>query len=129
MPIGAVPLIDGAVPSCEVRLEIGARPDDRNLAACFHLAVPRELALRHRPRLLGGMPARQWVGAVHVTGDLGAHAQPDPAAPHLGERHGAASTIGPILQVGFTRADFVERPREVAVPLERVHGQIKMTVE
>ena len=32
-------------------------------------------------------------------------------------------------QSAFARADFVDGPREIAVPLQRVHGQIEMSVE
>jgi len=61
--------------------------------------------------------------------DLGRDAQPDPAAPHLRQTDRA---LAPIRFVGhsiFALADFVDGPRQIAVPFQRVHREIKVRVE
>ena len=78
-----------AAPSARGDARARRRPDLRQLAPRLHLAVPGELPLRHRPRLLRRMPAGQRVVEADVAGDLCRHAQADPPAPHLGERDGA----------------------------------------
>ena len=71
----------------QVLIETGGVPYLHELAALFHRAVPRQLRLRHRPRLLGRVPARKRMLARRVAGDLRRHAEADLAAPHLRERH------------------------------------------
>ena len=61
--------------------------------------------------------------------DLCRHAEPDAAPPHLGERHRPAPAIGLVGEMLLPRANLLDGPREIAVPFERVHGQVEMGVE
>src|SRR5947209_7751891 len=99
------------------------------LAALLHRPIPRELTLGRRPRLLGRVPSGQRIIWRHVPGDLRGDAQPDAAATHFLERHRSAAAIGFVRQTAFALANLVDRPREIAVPLERVHRQIQVRVE
>ena len=64
-----------------------------------------------------------------VPRDLGRDAQPDAAAPHLRKRHEAPAAVRKIGQVRLTLADLVDRPREVAIPFEGVHGEVEVRVD
>ena len=113
----------------QVRVELRARRDGAHLAAPLHLAIPRQLRLRHRPRLLGRVPAGQPVAALHVARDLRRDDHADASAAQLVERHRAAPAVGPVGHAGLALADLVDGPRQVAVPLDGVHGQVEMGVE
>ena len=64
-----------------------------------------------------------------VAGDLRRDAEADAAAAHLRERHRAFAAIRPVGVPVLARTDFIDGPREVAVPLDGVHSQVKVRVE
>ena len=72
---------------------VGAVPNLHHLAALLHGAIPGELPLCLRPRLLRRMPAGQRVAARHVARDLRGDAEADAAAPHFGKTDRAAAAI------------------------------------
>jgi hypothetical protein len=111
-----------------VRVEIGAADDRLHLAAPLHLAVPCQLRLGHRPRLLGRVPSWQRVAALHVARDLRRHHDADPAAAELVERHRAAPAVGPVGHPALACPDLVDGPREVAIPFDGIHRQIEMRI-
>ena len=47
----------------------------------------------------------------------------------LAGRNGALAAIEKVRQVGLAAADFLQRPRHVAVPLHGVHADVEMAVE
>ena len=116
-------------PLRQMGVELGRRRDLPHLAAPLHLAIPRQLRLRHRPRLFRRVPAGQPVGELHVAGDLRRHDDADAAAAQLVERHRAARAIGAIRHPPFAHPDFIDGPRQVAVPFDGVHGKVEVGVE
>ena len=64
-----------------------------------------------------------------IAADLRGDAQADPALPHLGEADRAVAAIDLVLHVPFPAANLLERPAQVAVPLQGVHAQVEMHVE
>ena len=90
----------------------------------------RALGLGHGPGLGRGGPAGDGaVGVVFDAGDLGGDAEADAGAAHLREGNGGAAAIGFVAEVGFALAEVLEGPREVAVPLDGVHGEVEVGVE
>jgi hypothetical protein len=54
---------------------------------------------------------------------------PDLAAAHLGETDHTAGTIFPVRLTALAMTNLLQRAREIAVPIQRVHAQVKMGVE
>ena len=109
----------------------GERPPVANLhqlAAFFHRAIPGELPLRLRPGDLGRVPARQRIAVGDVAGDLRRNAQADLAPPHLSKSADALAAIELVGLADLAAANLVQRPRQIAVPLQGVHGEIEMTI-
>ena len=117
------------VPVFEVTLQRGRIGDVRHLAGFFHGVVPRELALRLGPGLLLGMPAGDRAPPLHMARDHRRHAHPHAPAPHLAERDGPVSAIGPVRHAPLGLPDLGNGPSQVAVPLERVHREVQVRVE
>src|SRR5689334_17870767 len=95
----------------------------------FHGPIPRQLALRLRPGLFRRMPAGQGIAALHVAGNLRGHADADSAPAHFGKAYRATPAIRLVDEVFLALMDFIEWPGKVAVPLQRVHGQVEMSVK
>ena len=66
------------------------------------------------------------VGRVHV-GQACLHLMAP--RPHLREADGAAFPVRLVGLPGFARANLFDRSRKVAIPIERVHGQVEMAVD
>ena len=77
----------------------------------------------------GRVPSGQRVVRRDVPGDQRRDAQPDAAAAHLRKRHRAAAAIRLVGPRPLARADLVDRPRQIAVPLERVHREVEVRVD
>ena len=110
-------------------LQTRAVPDLHHLPRLLHRAIPGQLPLRLRPRLRGRMPALERMRRLHVTRDLRRHDEADPAAPQFGQADRAPAAILLVGLAVFSRADFGQGPRQIAVPLQRVHRQVEMGVE
>src|SRR6185503_897975 len=95
----------------------------------FHGAIPGQLSLRLRPGLGGAVPSRQSVLGLHIAGDLGRHTEADPATPHFRERDRSFAAIDLVGETGFALADFVDGPREIAVPFQRIHRQVEVGIK
>ena len=103
---------------------------DLDHLSCFlHCPVPGQLALRLRPGLFGAVPARQRIAWLDVARDLRGHAEADAAAPHLRQANGSLAAVWFVVQPLFALADFAHRPSQVAVPFQRIHRQVEMSVE
>ena len=76
-----------------------------------------------------GMPAGKRVRWADIAGDLGGDAQADPATAHFGETYKAAAAIRLVRHVSLARPDLRERPGQIAIPLEGIHGQVEVRVE
>src|SRR3954471_7434695 len=75
------------------------------------------------------MPTRKRIVEADVPRDLRCHAQAETPSPHLAEGHGSTAAIRPILHAVLATADLLDRARQIAVPLERVHRQIEVRVK
>ena len=75
------------------------------------------------------MPALERMRRLHVTRDLRRHDEADPAAPQFGQADRAPAAILLVGLAVFSRADFGQGPRQIAVPLQRVHREVKVGVE
>lgn len=111
-----------------MRLESGAISDLHEFAAFLHRPIPRQLRLRHRPRLLRRMPALELAARRDIPRDLRGDAQPDAAAPHLRERHRALTAVGLIGESRFAATNFFDGASEIAIPFDRVHRQVEVCI-
>src|SRR5215208_319675 len=75
------------------------------------------------------MPTRKRVVEADMPRDLRGHAQAETPSPHLGEGHGSTAAIRPIGHAMLAMADLLDGARQIAVPLERIHGQIEVRVK
>src|SRR5262245_27267280 len=100
-----------------MRLQLRQRADLGELAAGFHLPVPRQLALRMGPGLFRAGPAWHPAEVRDRAGDLGGDAKPDVAATHFWEANHVAGAAGIITQVQFTPPDTFMAPTQIAVVL------------
>ena len=117
------------LPQLEVRFELRARADGDEFTRLLHRAIPRELPLRLRPRLCRRGPARQPVEVRRVARDLRRHTNAHLRAAQLGEAQRVVAPVLLVRLVKFAAADTFEGPRQIAVPLQRVHGEVEMCVE
>src|SRR5262249_29781653 len=76
----------------------------------------------------GSVPARKRIVLGHEASDLRSDAQTDFAAAHFGKRANAASAVFLIGLADLALADFFKWPREIAVPLHGVHGEVEMAI-
>ena len=100
-----------------------------HFTSTLHLLIPGKLALSLRPGLFRGMPTRQRVAALGISSNLSSDAETDFAPAHLRQTD---CTSAAILFVGLTKlsvANFVERPRQITVPLEGVHREVEVSVK
>ena len=119
--VGA-PHLDGGV-------QLRRSSDLLHLAPVLHRAIPGKLSLSLSVGLLRRMPARQVARRFHVARNLRRHTNADAPRAHLGKTY---SAIAAVLFVGLPRfpfANFIERSRDVAIPLQRVHAEVEMGVE
>src|SRR5205814_10238272 len=65
----------------------------------------------------------------NVTGNLCRDAQSDAAATHFRQRHRPTSAIRLVGHCLLARADLFDRPREVAVPFDRVHREVQVQID
>ena len=104
--------------------------DLRHLARFLHRAIPGKLPLRLRPGLLlRAPPKHRAVSIVLDARDLRRDAQPDPATSHLRQADRALGAIGFVRHSIFTLADVIDGPPQIAVPFQRVHGEVKVSVK
>jgi hypothetical protein len=64
-----------------------------------------------------------------VAANLRRHHQPEVAPAKLRQADRAAAAILLVGLAVFALADFLDGPREVAVPFQSVHGEVEMGVE
>src|SRR6185503_17035227 len=117
------------LPKRNVIAETGSVFDLAHLARFFHSAIPSELTLGLSPGLLGTVPAEQRIGGFDVTRDLRGHTNADVAATHFGKSDGAVAAILFVGEAALAFANFGDGSAEVTIPLQSIHGQIKMRVE
>ena len=110
-------------------VQLGAVPNLHHFAGFFHGSVPGQLPLRLGPRLLRRIPAGQFVEIWRVAANLRCHAQTDIPAAHFRKAHRVIAAVHPVFHGGFPTPDLLQRPPQVAVPLQRVHGKIEVHIE
>ena len=102
----------------------------RHLPCLLHHAIPGKLALRLRPGLLLRAPTKhRTVSIVLDARDLGRNTQPDPAMSHLDQANRAFGPIRFVRHSIFALANLVDGPRQIAVPFQGVHREIKVCVK
>ena len=117
-------------PHLQVSLQPFGILDLRHLPRFLHRAIPGKLPLRLRPRLLLGAPPKdRAVSIVRDARNLRRDAQPDPAASHFRQTNRALASIRFVRHASFALANFVYGPLQIAVPFQRVHREIKVSVE
>ena len=83
-----------------------------------------------RPGGLRAVPG--WKGRITLldaVGNLGCDAEPHLATSHLGQGHGSKAAIPFICLPLFSPSDFLDGASQIPVPVEGVHGKIKMRVK
>ena len=116
-------------PLGQVRLELLEVGDLCQLCLLFHFAIPSQLALCLCPGLSWRVPTGQRVVALGVAGDLRPNTKADVSATHLRQADCALAAVRFVGLAGLAFANFYEWPRQVAVPLERVHRQVEVDVK
>ena len=105
-------------------------PDLHHLTGLFHGAVPGQLSLRLRPGLFLRTPAEHGtVGVVLDPGDQCGDTQADSSSTHFGEANSAFASVRLVGHPLFTLANFLNGPRQITVPLQRVHREVEVGVE
>ena len=102
-------------------LQTGGVKDLHHLAGLFHRPIPGELTLGLGPGLFRRMPAGERIRRFDVARDLRGNAQPNPSAAHLRQTNGSSATILFVGQTSFAQADFFNRSRQIAIPLQRIN--------
>ena len=97
--------------------------------SCRRQASPGQLALCLCPGLSWRVPTGQRVVALGVAGDLRPNTKADVSATHLRQADCALAAVRFVGLAGLAFANFYEWPRQVAVPLERVHRQVEVDVK
>src|SRR6185436_17642317 len=90
----------------------------------FHGPIPRQLSLRLGPGLNWRIPPRQSVEIGRMSADLRGDTQPNSAAAHLRQTDRGVPTVHLVLHIDFPAPDAFERPRDIPVPLHRVHAEV-----
>ena len=103
-------------------------PDDERIRR-LHLPIPRKLALRLGPRLLGTREAGQAAKIRDVARELGGDTQTDAAAAHFRKAHRVARSAGSVRHAELATANALLGPALVAVELDRVPGEVQVAVE
>src|SRR5688500_1800370 len=106
-----------AAPNFSEPVQARAILDLHHLALTLHGAIPREMPLRLRPRLLWTVPTGQRIRALHITRDLCRHANPYLPSPHFGKTNGAFAPVGFVVVMLVPFANLLERTAQVPIPL------------
>src|SRR4051812_31678600 len=101
----------------------------RHFTRFLHGPIPGQLSLRLSPGNFRTVPTGERVRRCDVAANERTDAEPDFSSPHVRKSNGP---LGPIDLIGpseFALADDSDRLRQVAIPFDGIHAEIKMSVE
>src|SRR5579859_6015944 len=75
------------------------------------------------------MPSRQWISWGNITGYLGGHHEANVSLSQLVKIDDAISAVRLVGHFLFARPDDVDRLRQVAVPLHRIHAEVQVCID
>ncbi len=102
--------------------------DQTDFACIMQRPVVSQLSLCNGVRLVRGGIIDVLDCATRGTRQQGGETERDPSLVHFGQGHGALPAACPG-EVAFRRTNRVDRMLDIAVPLERIPGEIEMSID
>ena len=117
-------------PALQMRLQTCDILDLHHLPRFLHRPIPGELPLRLRPCLFRRTPAQhRAVRLVLHSRDQRRDTKTNSAPAHFRQSNCSPAPIRFVGHPLFAQADFVDGARQIAVPLQRVHGEVEVGVK
>ena len=117
------------MPQFDVPLQASSVNDLHHLARIFHRAIPGQLRLSYGPGDFRTLPARQWIVGSDIPSKLCGDTEPHLSTSHFRQGANAQTTVHLVGQTLLAQPHFFQRACDVAVPFDRVHGQIQVSIE